>query len=536
MPTPEVEAPGRYTRIDPALERRLATVGQVLRWLAAIYAVIISGNAVFDWFGQSLPEGPPAVRPIPPSAALALAFLAFGAVLGGDSRRIAGGPIWPRRIGLGFSLIAAGFGAFVMATFIFDMMWPWWESQSEMPAFTVGIILLALGTAVPLSVSRSDPSVIAGQVSALLVLSLTGVIFLGYASGEPSVGRLFLTPQISYQAAVGALLAAVGVILIRPGSGVLSIAASPSTGGKLIRRMGPILLLAPALLIFVTEAFPITDRIDALAVVAVSMGFLLLILLGIIARVVDVTAIEASNAQAQALRAQIGLAQEAPLVASLADRFHIVETPDLDGWEVATRFRPGEGSVVGDASVVKLLPGDRIGVVLVDVTGHGAQPAARSIRIRDLLIHSLALGLSPAESLEKVSLTVGDDLLASAVSACLEPTTGRLTLALAGHPPVIRVGAQGVELHGPTGPLLFLDGAATCGELDVEVQTGDTLVFFSDGVADVQSQSGGRTEPEQLADMLLTERGSAAQTADLVIGYGDKAPSDDQSVVVIRRI
>lgn len=535
MPTPEVAAPGPQTRIDPALERRLAVVGQTIRWLAVVYTVVVLGDTVFDWFGQSLPEGPPTVRSIAPSEALSLLTLSLGALLGGDNQRVSGESVVPRRLGLVLSWLAAAFGVFLMATFIFDLAWPWWEDVEDMPAFTVGVSLLALGVAVPMSASRSETSVIAGQVGGLLVLSLTGVIFLGYAYGEASVGRLFLQPEISFQAAVGSLIIATGVTLIRPGSGLLSIAASPSTGGKLIRRLGPAVLLAPAVLLFIVETLPNSDRIDALALVAVTLGFLLLILLGILARVVDVTAIEASTAQAQAVRAQVGLDQEAPLVATLAERFHIVETGDIDGWEVATRFRPAEGSVVGDASGVRMLPGGQIGVVLVDVTGHGVQPAIRSIRIRDMLAHSLALGHGPAECLGKIELSVAPDTLATAVVVQVEPVSGRVSIASAGHPPVIVIRTQAVELVEPTGPLLFLAPGAEFDEVELEMRSGDTIVIFSDGIADVQNLSNGRTEPEQLADLLIAEGGSAPRTAELVIGYGDSHPSDDQSVVVIRR-
>ena len=534
MPSSEVEAPGPYTRIDHALERRLSLIGQTIRWLAVIYAVIVLWNAAFSWF--DLPEGPLAVRDILPSEAIALVALSFAALLGGDNLRYVRGSVALRRVGLVLSWMTAAFGLLLMITFIFDLMWPWWESVDEMPAFTVGLNLFTLGVAVPLSVSRIEVRVIAGQVATLLVFSVTAIIFVGYAFGAPSVGRLFLRPEISFQAALGALLVALGVILIRPGSGLLSIAASPSTGGVLIRRLGPVVLFAPALLLFLVEELPTASRIDGLAVVAVTLGFLLLVLLGVLARIVDVTALEASTAQAKAVRAQEGLDQEAPVVARLADAFHLIEVADVEGWEVATRFRLGEGSVGGDASVVRLLPRGRVGVVLVDVTGHGANPALRAIRTRDLLVHSLALGHSPAEALESIELSLGTDALASAAVVSLEPDSGRLVFAAAGHPPMIHIATQTVDLLGPTGPLLFLNSDAEYDQLELELGDGDTIVLFSDGIADVQLRSGGRTEPEQLADALLAEGGVASRTADLVLGFGDGHPSDDQSVVVLRRV
>jgi serine phosphatase RsbU (regulator of sigma subunit) len=534
MTSPEVEAPGPYTSIDPALERRLAVIGHTIRWLVVGYAVVVLWDAAFDWFA-GLPDGPLTVRAITPSEAVSLVALSIAALLAGDNIRAAGGSVVLRRVGLIICWVTAAFGLFVMITFILNLMWPWWATPNDMPAFAVGLSLFVLGAAVPLSVSRIEPRVIAGQVATLLVFSLSGVVFVGYAFGDPSVGRLFLRPEISFQATVGSLLLALGVILIRPGSGLLSIAASPSQGGGLIRRLGPVVLFAPALLLFFVERLPPQDRIDALAVVAVSLGFLLLVLLGVLARAVDVTAIEASTAQAQAARAQQGLDQEAPLVARLAGNFHVVEVGELEGWNVATRFRPGEGAVGGDASVVRMLPHGRVGVVLVDVTGHGPDPAFRAIRTRDLLIHALSLGHSPSEALSSVEMSLESDALASAAVVCLQPEDGSLIFASAGHPPVIHVGTQAVRMLGPTGPLLFLGSHVGYEDEEVEMVPGDTVVLFSDGVADVQSITRGRTEPEQLGDLLLAEGGLAARTADLVLGFGEGNPSDDQSVVVIRR-
>lgn len=90
-------------------------------------------------------------------------------------------------------------------------------------------------------------------------------------------------------------------------------------------------------------------------------------------------------------------------------------------------------------------------------------------------------------------------------------------------------------MKAPTGPLLFLEHSLLYEEHLFQMIHGDTLVAFSDGIADVQVAHNGRTEPEVLADLLLAEGGQATRTADLVLGFADPEPSDDQTVVVIRR-
>jgi serine/threonine-protein kinase RsbW len=272
-----------------------------------------------------------------------------------------------------------------------------------------------------------------------------------------------------------------------------------------------------------------------LAFVSVGLGLFLLILMSVFVRALDETAIEAATQAAHAERARLGLEQEAPIVNRMAEMLHLVEMDEVDGWEVATRFRPGQGSVAGDASAVHGLPDGSVGAVVVDLTGHGADPAVWALRMRDLLLQCLVAGLSPAQAMSAVHWSAPGDMLASALALRLDPASGEVRMCSAGHPPVIVVGMQEAELKHPTGPLLYLDPASVYEELEFVLEPGDAIVVFSDGVADVQVAQNGRTEPEALVDLLLAEGGLAARTADLVLGFADGEPGDDQTVVVIRR-
>jgi hypothetical protein len=535
MTAGEVAELGPMTTVDPRIEIRLSTAGRAMRWLAAAYALVVLLSVLLEPLQRALPEGPVSVRPISPASAVSLAVMAVGALLAGDVRRTVSTPIGWRRVGLGLCVLAGLFGLGVMALYLTGADQNWDGRFGSVPAFAIGVINLALGLAVLFLVSRREGRIIAGQISGLLVFSLSGVIFLGYAFGDPSLGRVFRTPEISFQATVTALLIAIGVVLIRPASGLLSMASSPGIGGRTLRRFGPVVLLAPALLLLVTRALPTSERIDATAFLAVSFGILLLVFLGVLVRVIDVATVEAATAAARAERAKIGLEQEAPIASRVADVLHIVDINETDGWEVVTRFRPGTGVVAGDTSAVRTLPDGSIGVVMVDVTGHGAEPALRAIRIRDLLLHSLAHGHDPADTLGYLGWAGNDDLLASSVVMRIEPAAGLASISSAGHPPIIHIGPQHAELVAPTGPLVYLDPDSKYQVATIEMAPGDTLILFSDGVADVQRTRDGLPEPQALADMLVAEGGVPERSADLSIGFGDADPTDDQSVVVIYR-
>ncbi|HET9259973.1 MAG TPA: PP2C family protein-serine/threonine phosphatase [Acidimicrobiia bacterium] len=527
-----VAAPGPITSVDPRVEARLNTAGRLFRWLALGFGLIGMVGTINPYF-QDLPPGPGVVRDLPLASAISLTVLALGALIAGGTTNALTNVAW-RRIGLVMTLCAAAFGGFVIYIF-FANRTDIWGGWIAVPAFSVGVILVVLGVAVPLSVSRIEWRIIAGQVGALLVFSLTAAIFLGYVYGDPSVGRFFLQPAISFQASLISVLAAVGVFLMRPASGLLSTASSPGAGGRLLRLFGPVVLLTPALILLITELVPSTDRVDVLAFVSVGFGLFLLILLSFFVRALDETAIEAATAAAEARRAQTGLEQEAPVVSGMSDMFHIVDLDGVQGWDVATRFRPGVGAVAGDTSAVCGLPDGTIGAVLVDLTGHGADPAVLAIRLRDILFQTMVAGRSPTEALQLVGWSVPDDVLASAIVFRLDPSSGEVTLSSAGHPPAIVVSSQEATLKSPTGPLLYLEHSTLYEEHSFVLGEGDTLVAFSDGIADVQRTVNGRTEPEMLADLLLAEGGQAARTADLVLGFADPEPNDDQTVVVLRR-
>lgn len=532
----QVAAAGPHTTVDPVVEQRLTSTGRVIRWVATGYALVaLLGAALpFDNVLSELPPGPPLVRDITVASALSLLFLAVGALLAGDVVKIVGSPATWRRVGSILSLGAAAFGLVIIVVFFLDRTDVWGESVA-IPAFSVGMILVVLGVSVPLSVSRVESRVVAGQVGALLVFSLTASIFMGYAYGDPSVGRLFLHPEISFQASLLSVLLAIGVLLIRPASGLLSTASSPGAGGRVLRWFGPLVLFMPALLLLITELVPSTDRIDVLAFVGVGLGLFLLVLLSFFVRALDETAIEAATKGAEAQRAQIGLAQEAPVVKGIAEMLHIVDVEEIEGWEVATRYRPGLGSVAGDASAVHRLPDGSVGVVVVDLTGHGADPALWAIRVRDLLLHSLVAGKSPGEAMSIVEWSAPDDVLASALVARIDVESGTVAVCSAGHPPAIFITPQDAVLRQPTGPLLYLDPTTTYEEASEQMEPGDSVVVFSDGVADVQMSRNGRTDPERLADLLVAEGGQAKRTADLVLGFASSEPADDQTVVVVRR-
>ncbi|WP_326559588.1 SpoIIE family protein phosphatase [Micromonospora sp. NBC_01796] len=177
--------------------------------------------------------------------------------------------------------------------------------------------------------------------------------------------------------------------------------------------------------------------------------------------------------------------------------------PDLPRLRLAARYDTGvDGNAAGgDFYDAFRLSGGRLAVVLGDVAGHDVHAAAMMGQVRAAL---RALALSDPDpaavlsGLDRLVESLGtdarrDELFVTVVYGVIEPATGLMTLASAGHPaPLLRrapaggpVTAEYLEVH--PGVPLGLGGHRPTSTLPF--LPGDTLLLFSDGVVERRQQS-----------------------------------------------
>lgn len=197
-------------------------------------------------------------------------------------------------------------------------------------------------------------------------------------------------------------------------------------------------------------------------------------------------------------------------------------TPHTPGLRVHAQYSPAFDAhgVGGDWYDVVALPSGRTALVVGDVTGHGLPAAVTMGRLRTVARTLMTLDIEPDRVLARLDLAtrdLEDDQVATCLCAVYDPADSSYTIASAGHPPPLLVGADGVPrfLDVPVGAPLGA-GVIPYDPLRLRGPVGGRLLLYTDGliktrVDDVDTQLEGlrasvaAMTPEQLDDgSLLT--------------------------------
>ena len=160
--------------------------------------------------------------------------------------------------------------------------------------------------------------------------------------------------------------------------------------------------------------------------------------------------------------------------------------PEIDGVELAHRYRPGTtADVGGDFYDAFPLPGGELVLAIGDVAGKGVAAAALMGEVRTA-IRAYALDeRDPARVLAATNrLVERSQHMVTALLAVLDPAGGTLRFASAGHPPplLLPAGGEPAYLEGGRGAPLLVFEPAGCGE--ARLAPGDRVALFTDGLVE----------------------------------------------------
>ncbi|HTK69874.1 MAG TPA: PP2C family protein-serine/threonine phosphatase [Candidatus Eisenbacteria bacterium] len=184
----------------------------------------------------------------------------------------------------------------------------------------------------------------------------------------------------------------------------------------------------------------------------------------------------------------------------------------------------------------------RMGFALGDVAGKGPPAAILAAMVQGILATHADEG--PAATLNRVNEALCrraiEGRFATMAYVVLDPG-GMLTSCSAGHNPAVLLRANGsMERPDRGGLVLGAFDTARYEEEAIALETGDTLVLFSDGVTDAENPVGDQYGEERLLEALAgSDRRSPDEILDRVLASvrafaAEQPPADDVTVLVIR--
>ncbi len=184
--------------------------------------------------------------------------------------------------------------------------------------------------------------------------------------------------------------------------------------------------------------------------------------------------------------------------------------PERSEFEIFASMEPAK-EVGGDLYDFFLLDDNRVGFVIGDVSGKGV-PAAIFMAVSRTLIRATALkGIPPDECLTYVNNLLSNESVASmfvtVFYGVLDYRKGELTYANGGHNPPYIVSSKGkvtpLELTG--GLALGVAEGITFSSKKIQLEKGDTIFTFTDGVTEAMNNDYDLYSEERL-EKLLTDK------------------------------
>jgi len=295
-------------------------------------------------------------------------------------------------------------------------------------------------------------------------------------------------------------------------------------------------------IIFLSALDELQDRVRGLEVGAVDYISKPFRLEEVIARVN--THLTISDLQKKLQKQRDELEKELQQVAEAQRSLLPKELPEIPGLKLAVSYETSRYAG-GDLYDILPLNGNRWGLLVADVEGHSTQAAVLMAMSCALLRSFPGDGSDPVEVLEYLNTQlckVSDSRMVTALYAVYDANSRSLKLARAGHlqPLLYRpsLGVREVFCEGifPLGLKSYAGEQIPVEE--IRLQSGDQLLFYTDGLIERFDYEGQMYGIERLSDQLTRIAGGTAQEKlqniyhDVASFVAGRPAEDDQTLLL----
>ncbi len=186
-------------------------------------------------------------------------------------------------------------------------------------------------------------------------------------------------------------------------------------------------------------------------------------------------------------RARERIEQELKVARVIQETLLPKEVPEIPGWKITAFWQPAR-EVSGDFYDFLSLPDGRYCILIADVTDKGVPAALVMATTRSLLRTTTERLIDPGKVLEHTNDQLLPDIPSKMFVTCLmillDPITGKVIFANAGHNLPYHQSAQGVEERRVSGMPLGLLSGMDYQEAEIIMQPGENLLLLSDGLVE----------------------------------------------------
>jgi sigma-B regulation protein RsbU (phosphoserine phosphatase) len=201
-------------------------------------------------------------------------------------------------------------------------------------------------------------------------------------------------------------------------------------------------------------------------------------------------------------------------VAHEVQRGFLPETPpDVEGYAFFDYYEPAN-HVGGDYYDYIRLPDGRVAVVVADVVGHGIAAALLMAKLSAEARYSLASEEDVATAVIKLNdamCRLGVDRFVTMIVTVLNPATHQVTIVNAGHmAPMLRHTDGSVVEPGESlaGLPLGISAGLNYEQLTIELQPGETITMYTDGVNESMSAEAKMYSIERIRELIAESNSS----------------------------
>ncbi|MEE1768721.1 SpoIIE family protein phosphatase [Streptomyces sp. JV185] len=208
--------------------------------------------------------------------------------------------------------------------------------------------------------------------------------------------------------------------------------------------------------------------------------------------------------------------------------------------DIAAHYLPSESSshIGGDWYDALEMPDGRTVLTVGDLTGHGIQATSAMAMLLGALRGMAVAGIEPGVLMGHLNQLLGTSVqpaLGSAVCCRVDPATGTLAWAQAGHPaPLLFRDGEGRPLPAPDGVLLGAASGVAYEQDEVHLLPGDVLVLHTDGLNRHSDRGAGPDALLALAPRFAQARSAQECLRTVVAEFGDTERPDDACVLIAR--